>query len=146
MQSVCSWKLLGPRHPCEFGGCRRAGTVWTENKGRGQGENWGMGDYRDREEDITCWPKSTGLVTWPSSPPVTSSGTGLPTHNLCSQSQSGQVCRVARAQAGGRALGPGAPHARFGEFCVRRARDCRVREADAPSTSTCHSTAGWDSS
>lgn len=60
MQSVCSWKLLGPRHPCEFGGCRRAGTVWTENKGRGQGENWGMGNYRDREEDITCWPRSTG--------------------------------------------------------------------------------------
>lgn len=43
MQTVRSRKLEDLATPRDD---RWAGAMWNENKGRGWGENWGMGDYR----------------------------------------------------------------------------------------------------
>lgn len=134
MQTVHSWKLLDLTTPPGFGGCRRPGTVYNENKGR-RGERMGrLKEAQGRRQRASAQE--------PRASPPDSPGTGcdltraqasLPLTPRPPKSQSGP--EPAWPDPGRRLECVGlAPHVRVRRASIRRPSGRRGREPGAPGT------------
>lgn len=92
IQTLCSTKLSDLAPTCGFGDSRWAGATWNENKGRGLGENWGMGDYRKNGRVHTQAPRGPGPrhLTAPSACNLTQAQASLPVTARPTQLRSGR--------------------------------------------------------